>query len=92
MRKVNCIKRVTRRYEQDTFQNLVKRKGEGDLKMQLIKSLVKTESRPDTKKSFSQRNIQLQKGRRANSALLRTFSNPKILSSENRQLIKGTKI
>jgi hypothetical protein len=58
----------------------------------MIQSLIRTDIRPDTKKSRSQRNIHSQKNVRSSSALLRTFSNPKILSIENRQLVKGTKI
>ena len=86
------MKRISRKHSKpETYQNITQKKDEGELKFKLIKSLVKTEARPPSRKDLSKRNL-ANNQKRASSALLRTFSNPKILSIENRQLVKGTKI
>ena len=88
---MNISKRSPRKHDYETIQNIPKKKDVGELKIQLIKKLVKTQTKPDPKKNLSKRNL-AKSDRRASSALLRTFSNPKILLIENRQLVKGTKI
>ena len=91
-RKANPVKKISRKHSKpELYQNITKKKDEGELKLKLIKSLVKTEVRPPSRKDLSKRNL-VNNQKRASSALLRTFSNPKILSIQNRQLVKGTKI
>jgi len=58
--------------------------------MKLVKNMIKSEMKPELAKHIS--HSQVKSTNRLGSALPRTFSNPKILSIANRQLVKGTKI
>ena len=75
---MNISKRPPKKHDYETIQSMPKKKDVGELKIQLVKKLIKTETKPDPKKNLSRRNM-AKSDRRASSALLRTFSNPKIL-------------